>query len=77
MTTSMKDKSFWITETFSGGTEFRTRSKVLLTILSFVFAGLLYQLLIVIEGFPGGSEIIIALAYGVIVLMGSGNLCWQ
>ena len=69
MTVKIWNKSFWIKETFSGGTEYRKRVKVLLSILPFVLAALLYKLLIMIESLDNGAGIIMALAYAVIVLM--------
>ena len=69
MTAKKSVENFWATETFHGGTDYKTRSIVLLAILPFVLAGLLYWLLIVFEDLPSGPEIIVALAYGAIVLM--------
>ena len=69
MTTKTQGKSFWIKETFSGGTEYRTRTKVLLVILPFLLAAVIYKLLIVMEGMEHGASVIVVLAYGVIVLM--------
>lgn len=67
--TNTKGRSFWIRETSSGEIEYRTSSKVLLTILPLLLGALVYKLLIVIEGLEMGPEIIIVLAYGVVVLM--------
>ncbi len=49
--------------------EFRASSKILFTILPLVLAVVVYNLLLVLEGMEGGSEIIIVLAYGVVVLV--------
>jgi hypothetical protein len=66
---SFWSKSFWIREDYSGGIEYRTSSKVLFKVLPFLVAALFYGLLIMIEGLENGPEIIIVLAYGIIVLM--------
>ena len=62
-------KNFWTKETSSGGSEYRTSSKVLFTILPILLAALLYKMLIVIEDLEQGTEIIVAMAYGVGVLL--------
>jgi len=62
-------KSFWIRDTLSGGTKFRTSSKVLFTMLPFLLVGLFYKLLVTIEGLERGPEIIVVLAYVIGVLM--------
>lgn len=66
---SFWSRDFWIKETFHGGIEYRTSSKILFTILPILMAVLLYKLLIVIEGLESGAEIIMVLAYGIGVLM--------
>jgi hypothetical protein len=60
---------YWIKETFHGGFEYRTSSKVLFTVLPILIAVLLYKALIVIEGLESGAEIIMILAYGIGILM--------
>ena len=62
-------RDFWIMETFHGGIKYRTSSKILFTVLPILMAVLLYKLLIVIEGMESGAEIIMAMAYGIGVLM--------
>lgn len=66
---SFWNKRFWFRETRDGGMEYRMSSKVLLSILPFLLAALLYKLLNVIEGLEKGPEIIVILAYGVGVLL--------
>ena len=62
-------RNFWIRETLSGDTEYRTSSKALFTILLLLLPALLYKLLIAIEGLEGGGDIIVVLAYGIGVLL--------
>lgn len=69
--TISKGKSFWIKETPSGRTEYRVRTKLLFTLVPLILAGLVYLALMVIEGAESGADIIVVLAYGVIVLMGA------
>ncbi len=69
MISKMMSKDFWIKQSFYGGLELRKHSKILVTVMPFVLAVLLYYLLIVIEGLESGAEIIMILAYGAIVLM--------
>jgi hypothetical protein len=64
-----KGRSFWTEETPGGGTKLRTRSKLLIAILLFLVAALVYMLLLGIEGLQSGADAIIILAYGAIVLM--------
>jgi len=64
-----KGKGFWTRRTFSGEIEYRTSSKVLFTVLPFLLAGLLYWLLVAVEGLERGPDIIVILAYGIGVLL--------
>lgn len=67
--TISKAKSFWIRETPSGGTEYRAITKVLFAVLPLLVGVLVYLSLMVIDELPSGAEIIVYLAYGIIVLM--------
>lgn len=67
--TITKRKGFWIRDTPGGDIEFSTISKVLFSILPFPIAALFYKLLVMIEDLKSGPEIIITLAYGIILLM--------
>ena len=62
-------RDYWIKETFHGGFEYRTSSKILFTVLPILLAVLLYKTLILIEGLENGAEIIMVMAYGIGVLM--------
>jgi len=62
------NKSFWVTETPRGVMGLRTRSKVVLTILLFLFAGLIFALLIVIDSLESGRDIIMFLTLLVVLL---------
>lgn len=64
-----KSKSLWIRETASGGIEYKTSSKVLISVLPFLVAALVYNLLIVLEGLEKGPAIITVLTYGIFVLV--------
>ena len=66
---SFWNREFWIKETFHGGIEYRTSSKILFTLVPILLAVLLYKLLIVIEGLENGAEIIMVMAYGIGILM--------
>ena len=61
--------SYWIKETPNGERKFRAITKVLSSILIFLFSGLLYLLLYIIGKTQGGAEIIMVLAIGVITLV--------
>ena len=63
------DKIFWVKQTPSGDFKYRKRSKAVFTILSVVLAVSLYKFLTMIQGIKGGPEIIVVLAFGIIVLM--------
>jgi len=67
--TAAKGKGFWIRRTLSGEIEYRRSSKVLFAILPFLLAGLLYWMLVAVEGLDKGPEIIVILAYGIGVLL--------
>ena len=61
--------NFWLRTTRRGASKFRTVTKVLITLLPFLLAGLLYQALVLIEDLEKGPEIIVAMAYGVGILV--------
>ena len=67
--TDAKGKSFWTRETSRGDVEYRKHSKALITILPLLLAALCFKLLIVLEDTERGPEIIMVLAYAVVVLM--------
>ena len=64
-----KRKCLWTRETAGGDREFRTFVKVLFSLSVLGLAVAIYLLLDRLGGTEGGEEIIVALAYGVGVLM--------
>lgn len=52
-----------------GGKEYRRRTKMLLTAMPFLLAGLIYLLLTVIEDLEHGVDIMMVLAIGLSVMM--------
>lgn len=66
---NIKSRSFWTREMPNGEKEYRTRSKVLFTLLPFLLAALLYNQLTVIEGLERGGDTIMVLGIGLCILM--------
>jgi hypothetical protein len=61
-------KNRWVKASPGGGTDLRKGTKLLLAILPLVVATAFYGLLLLIEGLSNGREILIVLAYALIVL---------
>jgi hypothetical protein len=62
-------KSLWVKETPGGGTEFRKGTKFLLAMVPVAIAALFYRLLLAIEALSNGREVLVVLAYALIVLV--------
>ena len=61
--------SLWTKQSPGGGTELRKGTKFLLAILPFAIGAGFYGLLLFIEGLSNGRDVLIALAYALIVLV--------
>ena len=61
-------KDLWVKASPGGGTELRKGTKFLLAMLPLVMAAAFYGLLLLIEGLSNGREVLIVLAYALIVL---------